>query len=96
MKILVFTIYDEKAEVYGQPFFTPAIGIASRLFSDLANNPESPIGKHPADYKLYHIGYYTDENARFDNNENPVYIGAGQDYVTPTNTGIREVKQNAR
>jgi len=95
MKLLAFTVYDEKAEVYATPFFTPAIGQASRMFADLANNKETAIGKHPEDYTLYHIGYYLDTHAKFDNNEQPVLIGRALDYIErEPNARFKEI-QNA-
>ncbi len=83
MKLLIFTIYDEKAQVFGTPFFTPAIGIASRMFSDLANNHDTTVGKHPEDYTLYHIGYYVDTGAQFENTTTPIFIGKATDYIEP-------------
>jgi len=81
MKLLAFAIYDEKAEVYNNPFFTPAIGVASRMFSDLANDEKTTIGKHPSDYKLYHLGYFLTTHGKFDSCEVPILIGNAMDYV---------------
>ncbi len=94
MKLLAFTIYDEKAEVFARPFFTPAIGVASRMFHDLAKDLTTDVGRHPEDYSLYHIGYYRDDNARFDNNETPVLIGRATDYVetAPAGAKLTEIK----
>lgn len=85
MKLLGFSIYDEKAQVFNNPFFTPAIGIASRMFSDLANDRATSIGLHPEDYKLYHIGYFNNEQASFDTCEVPIFIGAATDYLENQN-----------
>jgi len=82
MKLLTFTIYDEKSEAFGPPFFTPAIGIASRNFSDTVNNSETLISKHPGDFSLYHIGYFDTAKAKFDNNATPTLIGRATDYKT--------------
>ncbi len=85
MKLLAFSVYDEKSEAFGHPFFTSAIGIASRMFNDWVNNKDTMVGRHPEDYKLYHVGYWLDDHAKFDSNEVPVLIGQGTDYKTPTN-----------
>lgn len=90
MKQLAFCVYDEKAEVFGPPFFTSAIGLASRQMSELANDKSTTVGKYPADFKLYHIGYYETQEGKFNNNEVPVFIGAGTDYVEIA--PLREVK----
>lgn len=83
MKLLIFTIYDEKIAAYGVPFFTPAIGSAARMFADLANDPNTAVGKHPEDYTLYHIGYYGDDGARVEANPTPVFVGKATDYIEP-------------
>ena len=90
MKLLAFSVYDEKAECFGQPFFTSAVGIASRTFSEWANNKESMIGRHPGDFKLYHVGYWLDDKAAFDTNQTPQLIGCGTDYVIQPPANIRE------
>ena len=61
MKHKVFTIYDSKAEHHFPPQFLQAPGQAIRYFEDEANNPESPIGKHPQDYSLFQIGEFDDD-----------------------------------
>ena len=52
MKIKMFCIFDNKADLYMTPFFFPANGQAVRAFADLANDERSQIGMHPEDYKL--------------------------------------------
>ncbi len=94
MKLLAFSVYDEKAESFGHPFFTSAIGIASRNFSEWANNKDSMVGRHPEDFKLYHIGFWLDDQAKFDNIEVPRLIATATDYVE-TKPYIREIKENA-
>lgn len=81
MKLLAFTIYDEKAEAFSPPFFTNAIGIASRQFSELVNNADTMIHKHPADFTLYHVGYFDNHTAKFDPNATPALIGKATDYI---------------
>jgi len=83
MKLLAFSVRDEKSEAFGHPFFTSAIGVASRMFGEWANNKDSMVGRHPEDFKLYHIGYFTDNDAHFSVNEIPQLIGAATDYVAP-------------
>jgi len=85
MKILAFTIYDEKAEAFGRPFFTTAIGVASRDFSEAINDGKSLLSKHPEDFSLYHIGYFDDHSCKFDSNATPTLIGRGTDYAGTMN-----------
>jgi len=95
MKMLAFTVYDEKAEAYGKPFFTTAIGVASRDFSEAINDGKSLLSKHPEDFSLYHIGYFDDSQCKFNGNATPTLIGRGTDYITNTtdvSRPIRDVK----
>lgn len=63
MKLLIFTIRDEKASIYNTPFYFPTKGQALRAFNDLVNDQHSMVYKHPEDYRLYHIGTYDDQDA---------------------------------
>lgn len=57
-----FAIWDVKAEVYGVPFFMRNKWEAMRAFKDLANDPNTTVGRHPEDYKLTAIGSFDDES----------------------------------
>ncbi len=54
----VFAVFDSKSASYGNLIVVPTKGIAIRSFSDVCANVESPVGKHPEDYSLFHIGTY--------------------------------------
>lgn len=60
MHMKVFSIFDCKTEAFAQPFFAVARGAAERAFSDIVNDANHPIGRHPADYTLFEIGEYDD------------------------------------
>lgn len=93
MKLLAFTVYDEKSQGFAHPFFTSAIGVASRMFGEWSNNRESMIGRHPEDFKLYHVGYWLDDHAKFDSCDVPILIGNATDYVDdPGPDGGRQMK----
>lgn len=63
MKRFVMAVYDSAAQVFGQPYFVPSLGVAKRGFGDTVNNKESgPLNQHPDDFELYHLGYYEDED----------------------------------
>lgn len=63
MKFKIFAIRDNKAKVYGTPFFLAEEGQAIRQFTDLANNKDSLVGRHPQDFTLFRIGAYADNTA---------------------------------
>ena len=60
MKLLVYSIYDSKAEAYLRPFFVPTKGLAIRSVTEGLADPHSSLAKHVADYTLFEIGEYDD------------------------------------
>lgn len=60
--MIIFSIYDSKAEAYMLPFFQPTIGTALRSVQIAANDPESMIHRYAEDYTLFQIGTW-DERA---------------------------------
>lgn len=64
MLLNAYAIYDNKALVYGVPFFAPTDGSAVRSFRDLSNDPNTTVGRHPGDFSLFSIGSYEDGNGQ--------------------------------
>lgn len=62
MMLKAFSIFDNKALVYSPPFFTHTDGAAVRMFSDIANDMNTNIGRHPADFTLFCVGTFSDAN----------------------------------
>jgi len=60
MKMIAFSVYDSKSEVYMLPFFSNSTASGLRLFSDATNEPKSVFYRHPGDYTLFEIGTYDD------------------------------------
>lgn len=55
-----YCIYDRKGLIYNVPFFAITDGSAVRSFADLANDPQTTIGRHPVDYVLFRVGAFDD------------------------------------
>lgn len=55
-----YTLYDTKALTYSPPFYTTAHGAAVRMVMDLACDPNTSVGRHPADFTLYCVGQWND------------------------------------
>lgn len=62
MKYFAYTIHDNKALTYSPPFFAVTDGAAVRIVQDTVNDLNTSLGRHPADYVLYRIGGFNDEN----------------------------------
>lgn len=61
MKLLAFSVFDDKAKVFSQPFFSNTKGSAVRAFADAVNGKESDFSRHPADYTLFLVGEWDDQ-----------------------------------
>lgn len=66
MRLHVFTIFDSKVSIYGPPFVARGFGEAERFFMDMASKPDNNVGKHPADFSLWHVGYWDDVQGGFE------------------------------
>ncbi len=93
MKLLAFSVYDEKAECFGHPFFVSAIGIATRYFSEWTKDTRGMVGKHPEDFTLYHVGEWNDSEAKFANITAPKFIAKGTDYEKKPEMYSTEIAQ---
>lgn len=62
MLLQAYSIYDRKALQYHPPFFASTDPAAVRMLSDLVQDTNSAVGRHPADYVLYGVGTYSDAN----------------------------------
>ena len=60
----MYTIYDTKALIWNPPFNMRTDAEAIRAFASTANDPNTTISQHPADYALYKIGTFDDSNGQ--------------------------------
>lgn len=58
MRLVIFTVYDSCAELFGQPFFTNTVGAAERIIGEAVNEGDHPFNKHPGDYTLFELGTF--------------------------------------
>ncbi len=84
MKLSAFSVYDEKAECFGHPFFVSAVGIATRYLQEWAKNEKSVIARHPQDFTLYQVGYWDDAAATFDTISPAKFIAKATDSILDT------------
>lgn len=87
----VYSIYDNKALTWGQPYFAQNKHTALRSFSDAVNNPESPFGQHPGDYVLYEIGTWDEFTGQIAGHETNENLGMAADYIK-TEPDLRAVQ----
>lgn len=61
----VFVVFDSATKAYMTPFFMHSRGQAIRAFTDTVNDPATIFARHAADFTLFELGTYEDENASF-------------------------------
>jgi len=84
----MFAIYDTKAGYYKNPFMLRSKGEAIRGFTDLANDLNTEIGRHPEDFCLFVLGEFDSDKGEFKNRIAPESLGLALDYKNK----ITEVK----
>ena len=60
MRHFVYSIYDSASGIYMRPFVAATDQMASRSFTDIANDANHEIGRHPEDYTLFRLGLFDD------------------------------------
>lgn len=95
MKLLIFSIYDQKAKSWSRPHFGEKVGNVVRQFGDIASDKQHPIGQHPEDYALYQIGQWDDDKGEIKMDATRTSLGMAQDFVKSSPSGIKlEGKEN--
>ncbi len=83
MLMRIFTVYDCKAEAYLPPFYNQSRGSALRSFSDTVNDQNSLIAKHSADFTLFELGAWDDQDAEFTPHQTKINLGTGIEFLEP-------------
>lgn len=69
----IFTVFDQKANAYLQPFFSPTIETGGRIFDQAINN-EGMFNQYAEDYSLFHLGTFDQDECKFTINEPPAHL----------------------
>ena len=81
----VFSIYDSKAEAYLPPFILPKQAQAKRAFADCVNSDSHQFGQNPADYTLFELGNFNDEDGQHLLHRANISLGNGLEFLEPDN-----------
>jgi len=96
MIYVVFSIYDSKAEAYLPPFILPKQAQAKRTFADCVNSDTHQFGANPADYTLFELGTFNDDDGRFMLHRGNISLGNGVEYRTPDHPISPEIGPNGK
>lgn len=77
----VIAVYDKKACFFASPMVFDYSIQAERSFSEEVKNPNSQLGKFPADFALYHIADFDPEKGLMIPLEVPFLITEAMAYV---------------
>lgn len=62
MTKVYYAVFDNKAEMYSQPFLEVANGTAVRAVQDIVmNQTDHPFAKHPKDFSLHRLGEFDEK-----------------------------------
>lgn len=64
MMLQAYSIYDSKAKVFSQPFFTSNHQMALRSFITLIEDGGNNVARFPEDFSLHHIGEFDDATGK--------------------------------
>lgn len=87
MKKLICSIYDEKSELFTNPILQITKGEALRNFITEVESGKSMLSSHPQDFKIYELGTFDDQSAKFIIYDIPRLLDSAINYKkeTPTN-----------
>ena len=94
MKLKVYSVHDQAAEAFIQPFFMHNDGLAMRAFSDNVNSrEENNISKHPEQFALFQIGEFDDQKGVIESLQEPKCLATGMELRMDTTYTELEVKE---
>lgn len=75
MILKVFAVFDSAANVFGNPWVMLTKAEAMRGFEVAANDPESKINAHPADFTLFYLGEFDNVEGAYKLEQVPESLG---------------------
>jgi hypothetical protein len=74
MMLKMYSVRDQKAEIFNTPFYKKTHGEAERDFKTLVNDPKSVVAQYPEDYDLWYLGEYCDQTGSFKTLDTPQHV----------------------
>lgn len=70
----VYSVFDDKAEVFNVPFFATNDNVAIRSFADACNDSRQLMSRYPHDFHLYCLGEFDEDKGVIVNGDKPVFL----------------------
>lgn len=83
MRLNIYTVFDDAAGAYLQPFFMLTNAFAIRTFADLANDAEHLFCKYAGQYTLFHLGVFDQLTCSFELFPTPQSLGKAIEFRLP-------------
>ncbi|AXH74901.1 MAG: nonstructural protein [Microviridae sp.] len=79
--LTIVSVRDSAADLFNRPFYVPNVNLARRSFQDEVNRADqaNDMHKHPDDFELYELGYFSEEAAEFEIHPKPKLIVRAKD-----------------
>lgn len=84
MNLKTFSVYDQAAKAYLQPFFASSAGLALRMFAEAANTPDHNFNRYAADYTLFELGEFDQQDCKFTLHSVPENLGSALHHINNT------------
>lgn len=82
MILSVYSIFDDKAKVYVDPYYFAHDGQAKRAFGEMVVGKRMGLlSSHPQDFHLYKLGDFDNSSGRFISCDVPEFLCHALDYV---------------
>ncbi|QCQ85112.1 nonstructural protein [Blackfly microvirus SF02] len=69
--VKIFSVWDSKSKTFSQPFYAMTVGVATRNFTDLVNDPQTQVNKYPDDFTLFELGEFEDSTGKISSENGP-------------------------
>lgn len=75
-KVMIYAVYDSKVKYFHKPMFMRNKGEALRSWTEVANEKDHAISRHPEDFVLFELGDYDDQTATITMHTAPEPLGS--------------------
>lgn len=92
-KLIMFSVYDGKAQCFSRPFFEKNVAGAMRSWEEACKEPSSPFCKYPSDFVLYQIGEFDEDTGKFEDFQPVRMLSAALDFSSSSKSELKSVSQ---
>lgn len=96
MFLKMYTVYDDAAGAYLQPFFFSTNAQAIRGFTELANDPNHAFCKYAGQYTLFELGEFNQQDGHFTMLPTPHSLGKAIEFRLHQQADLFQAKPGLR